>query len=106
MPFFTECQPKLKHRLQGDKKTLTSDGRKAGLLALLWGVLGLQAVICSIVAPDLPLFLIENAADAEAGETDDIKGNIHRNKKYRCRGNCVYGTPRKVFVNTCQHQLG
>ena len=25
LPFFSECQPKMKHRLQGNKKTLASD---------------------------------------------------------------------------------
>jgi hypothetical protein len=27
VPFFTESQPKKKHRLQGDKKTPASDGK-------------------------------------------------------------------------------
>ena len=36
--FFAERQPKMKHRLQGDKKTLASLGREPELiLAQLWG---------------------------------------------------------------------
>ena len=34
-------------------------------------------------------FLVEYAADAESGEADDIKGNIHRHEKHRCGGHGV-----------------
>ena len=45
MPIFSNRQPKMKHRLQGDKKPLASDGREPGLiLAQPWGVLVLRVV--------------------------------------------------------------
>ena len=48
MPFFTGWQPKKKHRLQGNKKTLASDVWRLGLiLAQRWGRPSLAGGFCA-----------------------------------------------------------